>query len=283
MVDIIVVISLIVVGGVFGLYAGRLTGIKLPCLVPTYQWSIGIYRGKSPLNLSCPSEITMPVLSCEDVADIPAKFVADPFMVYENDVWYMFFEVLNRNLNRGEIGLASSTDATSWKYQQIVLREPFHLAYPYVFKWNNEYFMIPDSSKNYSVRLYKATNFPYEWALDNVLLSGSYADSSIFYFNNKWWLFAFEISANAFDLHLFHAANVRGPWSRHSKSPVVKGDKRIARPGGRIIQLENNKIIRYAQDNLINYGKQINAIEIVKLTDDDYEEKRDYNESRVKG
>jgi hypothetical protein len=36
-----------------------------------------------------------------------------------------------------------SRDAFSWTYQGVVLREQFHLSYPYVFRWNEEIFLIP--------------------------------------------------------------------------------------------------------------------------------------------
>ena len=59
--------------------------------------------------------------------------VADPFMVFENGTWYMFFEAMNDFESRGVIGLATSEDGLSWQYQKIILNESFHLSYPYVF------------------------------------------------------------------------------------------------------------------------------------------------------
>src|SRR5690348_9959234 len=96
-------------------------------------WSIGIYAGGSPLGLGAPRNLRNPVLSREHVSDVPAVFVADPFMISARDAWYMFFEVLNWRTDKGEIGLATSEDGMAWHYQQIVLAEPFHLSYPYVF------------------------------------------------------------------------------------------------------------------------------------------------------
>ena len=117
--------------------------------------------------------------------------VADPFMLKANGTWYMFFEVMNEQSGRGEIGLAVSQDAFQWRYQQIVLREPFHLSYPYVFEWQNTYYMVPESYQAKSVRLYKAMEFPTRWTLVTTLLDGDdFIDPTIFHFNNHWWLFA---------------------------------------------------------------------------------------------
>jgi len=54
-----------------------------------------IYIGESIFNFVSPENISNPVLNAQDVTDVQANEVADPFMVRENDIWYMFFEVLN--------------------------------------------------------------------------------------------------------------------------------------------------------------------------------------------
>ncbi len=58
------------------------------------EWSIGIYAGTSPLDL-LPHGRSNPVLTARDVTDVPAAFVADPFMIKNGPRWYMFFEVFN--------------------------------------------------------------------------------------------------------------------------------------------------------------------------------------------
>src|SRR4029077_11593701 len=108
-------------------------------------WSIGIYRGDSPFRLAPPPGIKNPVLTVADVSDVPASLLADPFMLGVNGTWHMFFEVMNWRRNLGEIGHATSEDCERWVYRQIVLTEPFHLSYPYVFRWLDDYYMIPES------------------------------------------------------------------------------------------------------------------------------------------
>ena len=72
----------------------------------------------------------------------------------------MFFEVLRNDRPIGEIGLASSADGREWRYDQIVLREAFHLSYPYVFEWQNTIYMIPETLGANAVCLYEADEFP---------------------------------------------------------------------------------------------------------------------------
>jgi len=68
----------------------------------------------------------------------------------------MFFEVMNSQTGKGDIGSAASRDGLHWEYRQIVLSESFHLSYPYVFYVGGEYFMIPESYEANSMRLYRA-------------------------------------------------------------------------------------------------------------------------------
>ena len=260
-----------------GLFVGRNRGI--PFVQKKFCWAIGIYMGDSPFNLFSHRSIENPVLTAKDVTDISAEFVADPFMVKENS-WYMFFEVLNARTGQGDIGLAISNDGLNWVYDQIVLDEPFHLSYPYIFKWKNEYYMIPESYHAKSIRLYKAFDFPTQWLFVSTLVAGSdYVDSSIVHFNDKWWLFA-ALKTNDI-LYLYYANELMGPWTEHPMSPVVKGDANIARPGGRIIVLDG-RIVRYAQDDDPNYGNQLRAFEITELTTKSYEEKEVYKSPILK-
>jgi hypothetical protein len=184
----------------------------------------------------------------------------------------MFFEVLNGITGRGEIALAESFDGFHWNYRQIVLSEPFHLSYPYVFKWENEFYMIPESSENKAIRLYRAASFPHKWEFINNLLTGAdFIDSSILRHDNTWWLFTYS-AANGGILNLFYADELKGPWIRHPASPIINEDAHIIRCGGRILIWED-KIIRYVQDSYPVGGK-LYLHEIVKLTKTDYEEEK---------
>lgn len=223
-----------------------------------------------------------PVLSGEDVSDHGVGYVADPFMIRSNGVWYMFFEVMNKRNRKGTIGLASSKEGTKWAYQQIVLEEPFHLSYPYVFEWNNDFYMIPESYQSHSIRLYKATRFPTHWLFEHTLIDGDYVDSSIFRFGEKWWLFtgSGQPPKRADTLRLFHADELTGPWLEHPESPIIEGDLSIARPAGRVLVL-GKSVVRYTQDCHPTYGTQVRAFEVTDLTAKSYHEREVENTSPV--
>ena len=235
---------------------------------PVHQlWSIGIVTGASPLQFRHPAGMFNPVLTREDVSDARALLVADPFMLRVDDLWHMFFEVYNFDTDRGEIAWATSKDGFAWAYQKIVLRESFHLSYPYVFEWQGRYYMIPETHQAESVRLYEARSFPTEWVCADILLRGHrFNDSSIFFYNDRWWLFSETNPALAHDtLRLYHAPDLRGPWQEHPQSPIIQGDPHIARPAGRVVVLPN-RALRFTQDCSPIYGTKVRAFEITELT-----------------
>jgi hypothetical protein len=254
-----------------GWYLGYAIGVPFAKLTPS-NWAIGVYTGSSPLEL-WPGRVQNPVLTRQDVTDVPARFVADPFMVRENETWHMFLEVLNEETNQGDIAYATSQDGLNWTYRQVVLDEPFHVTYPYVFDWQGEWYMIPETHEAGAVRLYKATDFPVAWYFADTLLEGKFSDPSVLRYDDRWWLFAAPHENHNHRLRLYYADELLGTWLEHPMSPIVDWNGNIARPGGRVL-VYDGRIIRYAQDALPQYGTQVYAFEISELTLTSYREEQ---------
>ena len=156
--------------------------------------------------------------SAKEVTDINADFVADPFTIKKDEIWYCFFEAGNTNSSKGEIGMAVSKNSIDWKYDKIVLREPFHLSFPMVFRESKHFYMIPESSQDSSVRLYISKDFPFLWELDTILLDGKpFKDNIVFHKDNLWWLFTSTANDNLF---LYYADSLKGPWKSHPQNPI---------------------------------------------------------------
>ena len=230
-------------------------------------WSISIFKGSKVTNLEECTEVKNPVISYKDINDIRARFVADPFIIKEDDTLYMFFEVLDDKYSIGRIGVATSTDGCKWEYKKIVLSEEFHLSYPYVFKYNNKIYMIPECGESGYIRVYEAAEFPYKWRFLKNIIKGRYLDPSILEYKDTLYIFANKGN----NLHLFYSKDLLEGWKEHPKSPIIVDDKRVCRPGGRIIK-ENDKIFRYSQDISDYYGKSIKAFQIMNLSENEYEE-----------
>jgi hypothetical protein len=232
-------------------------------------WSISIYGGTDPLSLRPHPRVSRhPLIAAADVTDVAARFVADPFMVRHEARWYMFFEVLESGSRRGVVAVACSDDGYSWRYQQVVLREPFHLSYPYVFESGGVFYMIPETSQASAIRLYRAVEFPGQWQFVGELMKGKFWDPSVIFLDGSWWLFALNDQAC---LTLRRAAELQGPWIEHPLSPVVKGSSSTARPGGRLI-VYAGKILRYTQDGERAYGGGLRAFQVDDMTTGSYRE-----------
>jgi hypothetical protein len=268
----LVLIGIAAIGAAFvtGILVGRSRGIPFVETIST-EWAIGVYEGTSPFELEPAPDVVNPVLAAESVTDVKARFVADPFIVAHEGKYYMFFEVLNAATGQGDIGVAVSEDGVRWRYQQIVLDEPFHLSYPLVFHYDGQWFMVPESWQAKGVRLYKAVEFPHKWSCVKTLVRGPYRDSTVFRYQGYWWMFTCYGGGHDI-LRLFYAKDLTGVWVEHPKSPVVEGDANIARPAGRVL-FYNGRIYRIAQDCEPVYGSAVLAFEITRLTTRDYEEK----------
>jgi hypothetical protein len=142
--------------------------------------------------------------------------------------------------------------------------------------------MIPESFGHGTVRLYKADPFPLRWAFVRSLFRARCVDPSVFYFDNKWWMFTCSNPCRHDSLRLYFANDLLGPWLEHPANPIVKADARKARPAGRVLVLAD-KIIRFAQDCVPNYGTQVRAFEITELTTTSYVETEHSNSPILTG
>jgi hypothetical protein len=239
--------------------------------MPSQIFSISIYRGATPLDLHPLAGAAHPVLSGDSVSDVRAEFVADPFMVKAEGLWHMFFEVMDARTSRGSIGLATSPDGLSWTYRQIVLEEPFHLSYPYIVECGGEYYMIPETQRNSSVRLYRGDPFPWRWRFVEALVDLPLADASLIRRGDRWWMFGSQQNKR---LRLFHASELAGPWEEHAGSPVVMSERADGvRPAGRLTPWKQG-FLRFAQDCETAYGVQVRPALVTSLSTTHYAEER---------
>lgn len=237
-------------------------------------WSIGIYEGPSVLELAPSPRAANPVLTAAAVTDAPAVFVADPFMTRGAGGWWMFFEILNRRTQLGEIALAASPDGFRWDYQRVVLKEPFHLSYPFVFEWDGHHYMIPETAATRTVRLYRAREFPFEWEFIETLASGRrFADATLFHHGGRWWMFSETgVALPRGELRLYGSDDLMRGWAEHPASPLRVGDPVSSRPGGRVIE-DGGRLLRFSQNCATRYGLDVRAFQIEVLTPTEYRER----------
>jgi len=235
------------------------------------KWSIAIYEGPTPFNLSPAAGFANPVITPESVTDTDAIFVADPILFRKDGAWHMFFELMPRDTERGVIARADSVDGRKWHYRGITLSADFHLSYPHVLEWEGAIYMIPESADDFSVRLYRAESFPEKWEFVGSLLTGhDFADATVFRQDGGWWMFVSNTRNNL--LNLYFSDDLTHGWQPHPMNPVVRDDPHHARPAGRVVEVEG-KFHRFAQDCAPHYGLRVFAFEITELSRVGYAEK----------
>ena len=203
------------------------------------------------------------------------RFYADPFLFEKDGKTFLFLEDLRYSEGRALISCCElNADGTHGPIVEV-LRRPYHLSYPFVFEHEGEIYMIPETKANRTVELYRATNFPTEWALESVLLSDVYAvDATIHQADGKYWMFAGVSNgrySNCDELGIFFSDTIKGPWLPHPQNPVVS-DVRSARPAGAFFR-DQGRLIRPSQDCAKAYGYALVFSEVVTLTETEYEER----------
>jgi hypothetical protein len=131
--------------------------------------------------------------------------------------------------------------------------------------------MIPESSENADVQLYRASKFPFEWKLESVLIEGApLVDTTVTHHDGTWYFFT-STAPLPEEAYLFTANRLDGAWQYHPKNPICTDTRRL-RGGGAIFQ-NGGQLIRPAQDCSIRYGYAIAFNEILRLSPTDYEER----------
>lgn len=238
-------------------------------------WVIGLRQKHDIKDLSCFDNVDKSMF--KKIKSNRDGFLADPFIIEHKKKNYIFCEEFLKKERKGIISVIEILNDLNITHPRTVLDRPYHLSYPFLFKWGEELFMIPETSRNRTIELYKCVQFPDQWILDKVLFtSTNAADTTVLYEKGIFWLFTCqnngELDAyDAFDeLYLYWSYDIRGPWYFHPQNPIVS-DIRRARCAGAIIRLQNS-LIRPSQDCSEKYGKRINFNHIVQLTQTEYRE-----------
>ena len=63
----------------------------------------------------------------------------------------------------GDIAVAEFDENDHLLPPRVVLKENFHLSFPTVFDWRGEVWMLPETSADHSLTLYRCTQFPDKW------------------------------------------------------------------------------------------------------------------------
>lgn len=202
------------------------------------------------------------------------RFYADPCLIQSAGTSFMFFEEYRYTRSIGSIACFELDRAGCAVSQAVVLERPYHLSFPFVFRWAGEFWMVPESSENGTIEIYRAVRFPHEWKLEKLLMGQVRAsDSVVFFHEEKVWLMTVMESSQrgVWDsLHLYYSDSLLGEWKPHPMNPVVRDASR-ARPAGAIFA-DTGRLIRPGQDCSQRYGGAIQFCRIDTLNEKQYRE-----------
>ena len=209
----------------------------------------------------------------------PVLFQADSFLFVKDDMLYLFYELQHWD-NPGCIAMIKTTDLKNWSKPVIVLKEPFHLSFPYVFEDNGHIYMVPESQESDSIRLYEANKNLTKFTCVRTLLRQertggihyNYNDSHIYKNDGKYYLFTSYQKNWMYYQELYLSDDLlKGTFNKHPQSPICTSNE-YGRNGGSLIAY-GDKLLRVTQDCHLNYGDNVSLHEITQLDEYNYKEK----------
>ena len=240
---------------------------KIRRLVDTdFRWSVGFVH----------SDWRRAVLwRAKRLKNPPSHFLADPFVISRDNRTYCFVEDFDLRSQKGSIAVYELTE-DGGRRLGVALEELFHLSFPYIFEFQGEVLMCPETSANRDIRIYRCIKFPLHWELYDILMEDvCAADTMLFEKDGLWWMFTnldpIEAGDYCTEMSIFFTKHLFDrQWKSHPLNPVIVDSSR-ARNGG-LLQ-DGQTHFRVSQRQGFDfYGKSSSINKISELTKTTYSE-----------
>ena len=206
------------------------------------------------------------------------RFWADPFAWSEAGRRFIFLEEYPFHTGRGRISvLELGPDLTPLGPAVPVIDEDRHLSYPFLFSFEGDLYMVPESAASRRVDLYRCHGFPYGWTRVGTLIAGiQAADATLFEHQGRWWLLCSARQGRARlndSLFAFHADSPLATAGPPMPATPWCGTMPAARPGGRVFVDDQGRLLRPAQVSVPRYGYGLALNEVLELTPERFRER----------
>ena len=159
-------------------------------------------------------------------------FDADPFFYSNKDKTYIIAERFNYFDGRGAISSYELVNSNLIFHKNLISNTKLHYSYPYTYYDQEKFWILYECFQQKSIRLLKLDkNFN---KVDEIILVDNFAgvDTSLSYFNNKYWIFSNEYSdTNVSKLYIWYSDKIEGPWlpqkNNPVKSPLITPEMRV--------------------------------------------------------
>ncbi|EGT5658114.1 hypothetical protein JD793_004300 [Citrobacter braakii] len=192
-------------------------------------------------------------------------FQADPFIIEKNNKVYIFYEAFRFRNSKGVLR-CRILDAELTELADVKL-EGFdnlkcHLSFPFLFHYDNQLFMIPESSEKNCVILFQSIDFPVRWKKIKVLVSDvALTDNVFFPFNGHLYLLSTTIDGK---LTIHMADRIDGPWQKIT--PALHVCNHHHRGAGLPHRINNKMYFLTQECTPENYGKSVYIKELTSLS-----------------
>ncbi len=233
------------------------------------KWNVGIIPLSADMFVQ-PGVHSIPEPKWLTLSSKRSVYHADPFGFIKNDQYHIICEEYDYKTEKG-ILTSFRVDQKSHQVSKdtIALEKDYHLAFPYLFEYENEQYCIPENSEGGKVDLYRYDISEGKLVFEQTLIENLKAvDASLFFHEGFWWLFFTDKVSTNERLHIWFSENLKGPYKTHSNNPV-KVDIRSSRPAGNPFIL-NGKLLRPAQDCSVRSGRRITINQVLKLTPNEF-------------
>ena len=230
------------------------------------QWNVAFKKAEwNPTILS--QGISFPINS--------DQFFADPFVITKDNRHYCFVEEYDFKTSLGHISAFELTEKEALPLG-VVFKEPFHLSFPYLFEYQNELYMCPETSGAREIRVYKCNEFPMRWTFVKAIMKDiSAVDSMLFEQEGRWWMLtnidSLQRNDHCTELLAFSADSpLSDKWTAHPSNPLMINPKK-ARNGG--LLRKGRDLYRVSQVQGFGvYGAASCIHKILNISQSDYRE-----------
>jgi hypothetical protein len=227
-------------------------------------WTVYLHKGAlDSLDFNAVTKIENP----------KGGFFADPFVYRHDNRDILFVEEFVIREKKAVLSALELHENGHYNYLGEVIREPFHLSYPFIFEYDNVLYMVPESSGGKSIRLYKCTAFPLQWEYQYDLISDVVvADTTIIERDGKYWLFTNPREQDSEHNSILDCYVSDSPisqnWKPHSNNPIFFGNG--ARNGGFLY--DNKEGLMVFQTYGLNlYGKSLQIKQLKTLSETEFD------------
>ncbi len=169
------------------------------------------------------------------------NWIADPFLIDDGDRTFLFYEAVRNNRGHGQLEVAEVFDDCTLGSPTVILSGSCHYSYPCVFYYEDAWYLIPESSADGEIQLYKARLFPYKWEKCSTLLNARAVDTTVIFDHEAVYLLTYVTLENS-EKVIPHAYLVEGfPHDPTLKElPWTEFDSLRVRGAGPVFRMEDH-------------------------------------------